>query len=292
MENQQKILAGLAFSALSAILLASTGLCAKLLGDILNPVELLFARSSIALLLLVAIFFMLSQTITVKTERPWAHIIRNVIGTIGMIMAMWAFTIMPLTQATILFFTVPLWVTLMSSLLLKEKIGFVRLSAVIFGFAGVYIATGPSGDFTLLQLTVGLGYAFLAACVEICLRWMGNTESASTTTLFLLAFSTLTTGLYLPLSDISISMSPWIFACIIAVFGIVNLGYLLAKTQSFRLAEASIITPITYTMIIWTAIFDYIFWNNLPSVALLIGGSIIIASNLIILKREQKRATS
>ena len=288
---QNQTLAAIGFASLNAMFLAGMGLFAKLLGDILNPFELVFTRSSLSLILIIAGFFVIRQTITIKTNRPWAHLLRSTLGTAGILMGMWSFTIMSVTQATVLFFTQPLFVTLLSAILLREKIGLIRSLAVLTGFAGVFIATGPSNEFTLFQLGVGIGYAFLAATVDICLRWLGNTEKTSTTVFYFLIFSLIITGFYMPFSEVTLTIPPWLFALFAIGLSIGNLGSLLAKTQSFRLAEASLITPITYTMIIWAGLFDYFIWHQLPGISLLIGAAIIITSNIVIIHQEHKKPT-
>ena len=130
--------------------------------------------------------------------------------------------------------------TILSVLVLREKIGLIRNGAVLLGFIGVFIATGgPGSRFTLLQIAVGLGYAFLASCVDIALRWLGNAESASTTTLYFLLFGLLVTGVYMPFSEITVVPPMTIFILGALGLGVFNLGHLLAKSQSFRSTEAS-----------------------------------------------------
>lgn len=286
----QNTLAAIGFALLNGFLLSSAGLFSKLLSTTLNPVELVFTRNAVAMTFLIIGFYILRKKMPLKTSRPWAHILRGAIGTTGIIIGMWAYTIMPLTEATILFFTLPLFVTLMSGIILREKIGLVRIGAVIAGFTGVLIATGPTGDLTLTQISVGIGSAFFAAGVDICLRWLGKTESSSTTVFYFLTFGLIITSLYIPFSNITITMPPLIMIAFILSLGLAGLGSLLAKTQSFRLAEASLITPITYTMIIWAGLFDYFIWHKTPSLSLIIGAAIIIASNLIILRREHQKS--
>lgn len=76
---------------------------------------------------------------------------------------------------------------------------------------------------------------------------------------------------------------------IIFILGLTGTIALLAKTQSYRLGEASVIAPIMYTMLIWSLVFDYIFWERIPTWNVTIGAVVIVGANLFILYREHKK---
>ncbi|PCI54948.1 MAG: hypothetical protein COB36_08840 [Alphaproteobacteria bacterium] len=183
----------------------------------------------------------------------------------------------------------PLFVVLLSYPVLKEPVGAYRLGAVLIGFTGVIIMANPTAEtntLPMLGLIVGLSWGFFAGCVDTCLRWMGKTENATTTVFYFVLFGTITCGMHFPFAEVkpdSFSLNAF---WIIAGLGTTGLLSLLAKTQSFRLAEASLIAPIMYSMIIWTMLFDYLFWDKMPSMNVVLGASIIISSNIFILYRE------
>jgi len=279
---------GAGFSAINAFMLSCSAVVCKFLAEYFGAIEIIFFRNLFGIPLLVIGFLILRQTLTLKTERPWHHLLRSSIGTVAVIIGVWAISLLPLAEMTILFFTCPMFVIILSAIFLKEKIGIYRISAVIACFIGVIIIASPENDITPLALTTGLLYAFGAAAVDICLRWLGNTENSSTTTFYFLTFGLIATALYLPASNTIQNFEwSWPLLLLLTGLGVSNIIALLAKSQSFRLAEASIIAPITFTMIIWAGLFDYIIWNRIPSLELIIGGTIIIASNLIVIYREE-----
>jgi len=67
---------------------------------------------------------------------------------------------------------------------------------------------------------------------------------------------------------------------VIIALGVTGLASLLLKTQSFRLGPASLISPISYSMIIWAGLYDWFIWDRLPDMYLILGAAIIIASNI------------
>lgn len=265
-------------------MLSSMNMFAKLLGDTLGPIEITFARNFIAIALLLMGLSVIRKLSLIRTKRPWAQLIRACVGTIGMVFSMWSVIVLPLTTATALLFTAPLFVVLLSYPLLKEKVGPFRLIAALIGFSGVVIIAQPETNIPPFSLFIGLIAGFLNGLVAICLRWLGNTESTATTNFYFLFYGLIGTACALPfLPSEPPSQESWPY---ILGLGVVGLLSLLLKTQGFRLGPAALISPISYTMMVWALIYDYFIWNNVPSFLVLAGASVIIISNLFILWRE------
>ncbi len=266
-------------------MLATMNMFGKLLGTVHNPVEITFYRNLVAIIILLIGLLIIGKLSLLKTNRPKAQFIRALVGTIGILFSMWAVTILPLTTATALLFTAPLFVVLLSYPFLKEPVGLIRLSAALVGFLGVLLIAQPENDVTLPQILIGLIAGFLNGGTAICLRWLGNTESTATTNFYFLFYGVIGTALAMPFmgSVPTIETSPWILG-----IGIAGLLSLLLKTQGFRLGPASLISPISYTLMIWALLFDYFIWHTTPSLPVITGAVIIISSNVFILWREQR----
>ena len=288
----KNLLLGIFFAAINAFMLAAMSLFAKLLAKYYGPVEVTFFRNIFALVA-ITLWLVFSGTLSVlKTQRPLAHLIRSIIGTIGIVLGSWALAIMPLAETTTLLFTAPLFVVLLSYPVLKEPVGLYRLGAVVVGFIGVLIIVNPAfnTNLPLYGVLIGLGWGFSAGCVDTSLRLLGKTESSFTTVFYFVLFGTIATGLHWPFAEVqpgALSMDAF---WIITGLGMTGFLSLLTKTQSYRLGEATIIAPIMYTMIVWAMLFDYFLWGKTPQANVMIGASIIIASNLFILYRENVKA--
>lgn len=284
--HQDSPIKGVLFALAAAAMLSSMNMFGKLLGTLHNPIEITFYRNVIALILLLGGLFFIKKLFLVKTKRPFAHFIRSFIGTVGMLFSMWTVIIMPLTTATAFLFTAPLFVTLLSYPLLKERVGIFRFCAVLIGFSGVLLIARPENDISIFALSVGLIAGFLNGLVAICLRWLGNTESTATTNFYFMFYGFIGTSLAMPFvaTPPTMEASPWILG-----IGVVGLLSLLLKTQGFRLGPASLISPISYTMIIWALAFDFIIWDSTPQWQTIMGACIIILSNLFILWREHQK---
>lgn len=285
------LLLAITFAMLNAGMLAGMSLFAKLLSQYYGAIEVTFFRNLVSLIVLFAWIFFAGKLFVLKTERPWAHVFRGAIGTVGIVFSMLAVSILSLSETTVLLFTSPLFAIILSAIFLKERIGIFRIGAVICGFIGVLIIAAPWNGFSIpiLGLIAGLSWGFLSGSVDTCLRWMGTSEKSTTNVFYFALFGTIATAFHWPFAQIQPgAFSPHALWIILGL-GATGLLGLLFKTQSFRLGEASIISPVMYTMIIWSMLFDYLFWNNMVKINVVIGAAIIISSNLLIFYLEQKK---
>jgi drug/metabolite transporter (DMT)-like permease len=296
---KQNNIAGIGFAVINACMLGGMSLSAKWLGEYFDAIEVTFWRNLASVILLMAWLLAIRNLGIFKTKRPYAHLFRSAIGTVGIALGMYTVSKLSLAETTVLLFTSPLFTVIMSMMFLKEKVGVQRISAVVIGFIGVAIIALPgildsNNLFPMIALATGLGWGFFSGAVDATLRWMGSTENTYTTTMYFLIFGTIACGLYWPFSATPIDSVPtnsWPTVLgIIALLGFTGTTALLSKTQSYRLGEASVIAPIMYTMLIWSAIFDYIFWTRTPGWNVILGATIIVGANLFILHREHVKS--
>lgn len=275
-----KPILGVVYAASAAIMLASMNMLAKLLGDLLNPIEITFYRN------IVSIFFLISMVLIWKkapllyqTKRPIAQLIRAIVGTMGMFFCIWAVLLMPLSMATAFIFTAPLFVSVLSVVILKEKMTVSKVVFTIIGFGGILLIARPEMEGGLWIILVGLAAGFFNGWVAICLRWLGSSEHTITTNFYFFLYGTILTILLLPFSGFAMPQEINDYWIILGL-GVVGLASLLLKTQGFRLGPASLISPISYSMIIWAGLYDWLIWDKLPDLYVLAGAGIIISSNI------------
>lgn len=294
--HKDNTMLAIGFAVFNAFMLAGMSLSAKWLGTYFDAIEVTFWRNSASLILLFGWFALIRNTDFFKTDRPWTHVFRGAFGTVGIVLGMYTVSVLSLAETTVLLFTSPLFTLLLSIVFLKESVGIYRAGAIIIGFIGVAITALPgvldgANPFPILGLAAGIGWGFCSGSVDVILRWMGKTENTYTTVFYFMLFGTIVCGFYWPFSatpidSIEISSAPIVIG-IIALLGFTGTTALLAKTQSYRLGEASLIAPIMYTMMIWSVLFDYMFWGRTPTWNVVLGAVIIVAANVFILRREQ-----
>ena len=259
--------------------------CAKVSSVAHGPVEMVFYRGVVALGLLVP-FMLATRPVSVfRTRRIGAHLYRAAVGNIGVGLVFWAYSLLPMANATAMLFAAPLFVTALSPLLLAERVGPSRWIAVAVGFGGVLLISRPSVSLLADPASmVGLGAALCIALVDMALRNLGRTEDPLTTVFYFILggviLSTPYTLVYGTLPDGR--LLPWI-----AGIGIFTAIQQLAKTAAFRFSEASFLAPYTYTAIVWATLAGWLLWRELVTVQVMAGAAVVIASNLFLLRRAE-----
>ncbi|HEV2569803.1 DMT family transporter [Sphingomonas sp.] len=248
--------------------------------------ESLFYRQALALPLVLGWIVAGPGWAAIKTQRPGAHVTRTLLGMTGMALNFLTFLLLPLAEATVLLFTVPLFATILSAVLLKETVGVHRWGAVLLGFAGVLIVVQPGGSaLPPAGVAVGLCAATVVSAVSITLRQIGRTESAMTTVFWFTTLSALALALAMPFMGQAHDAETFgLLLCL----GLSGGAAQIALTASLRLAPISVVLPMDYSNLIWSALFGWLIFASVPSHSLWFGAPLIIASGLYIVYREHR----
>jgi drug/metabolite transporter (DMT)-like permease len=245
--------------------------------------EVLFTRTAIALLTC-ALFILPHIGLAVfRTQRLRHHVLRSVSQGCSQMFLLIAFSLMPLAGATAINFSSPLFATLASALLLKETVGLARWLALLVGFGGVLIVTEPGAGAFQVGALFALANAILYGSVTAGVRGMTTTESAQTLTLYQLA---LLTGLFALLLPLGWTSPTPVDAAWIVFNGVSNAVGQYWWTRALHLAPASAVAPFNYLSLIWASILGFAIWGDVPTVSLVIGSAVVVASGLFLLWRE------
>jgi drug/metabolite transporter (DMT)-like permease len=221
-----------------------------------------------------------------RTERPMAHAIRAAIGLATMLLAFSSLAYLPLAESTTIGFAAPLFAVALSALILKEKVGRHRWSAVTLGFLGVLIVMRPGGTHVP---AIGLVLAILAALgvgvVTIAIRQIGRTEGTQTTVLWFTLLSMLALSTLLPFYARLHDGGTWAILAGLGLFG--GFGQLFL-TSSLRFAPVSVVVPFDYTQLLWAVLLGWFIFANQPPATTWAGAAVIIASGLYTVYREHK----
>ena len=249
-------------------------------------VESLFYRQAFALPFVLCWAALGPGFASLRTSRIGTHATRMVIGLGAMTLNFLGMTMLPLAEATVIGFAVPLFATVLAALFLGEKVGRYRISAVLIGFIGVLVVMRP--DSAAMHSTgalIALAGAVATASVTIFIRQLGTTE-ATTTTVFWFTASSL-----IPLSLLMVFFArvhdPLTWALLVGI-GVTGGIAQLLLTGALRFAPVAVVLPMDYTGLIWASLMGWLLFAALPVRATLIGAPIIIASGLAILWREHR----
>ncbi len=227
-----------------------------------------------------------------RTARPGAHVVRMALGLTAMALNFWGYSLLPLAEATVIGFTVPVFGTALAALLLREPTGVHRWSAVAVGFAGVLIVVQPGtawggGFLHPLGTAVALAGALMTAAVTIQIRQLGRTEGTATTVLWFTMSSLAPLAVLMLWQGQAHEAGTWGLLLAIGLAG--GLGQL-GLTAALRFAPVSVVLPMDYTMLLWATILGAALFDSWPGTSTWIGAPVIVASGLYIVWRERVRS--
>ena len=249
--------------------------------------EILFFRSLFGL---IPIFFLIPKNRLknfYKTQKISLHFYRSLFGTIAMAAIFIALRNLELAETVAMTFAGPIFVTLFSIFFLSEKVRLTRWSAVVIGFIGVIFISRPGFEtaniFYIFPIIFCLGFA--AVCILIRkLTLYGES-------VWLIAFYfTLVSGLgglaTLPFGGWLIPTKiDFILLVLIGIFGsVANL----LLTQSYKLAEVSLTTPLKYLALVYAIAFGFFIFQEIPSSYTILGATLVVISSLVIFTRERQ----
>ena len=274
---------GILYMVGATIMFAGSSAASKWLVASYPVGEVLFTRTAVSLVAC-ALFIMPQTGLAVfRTHRLGHHVMRSVSQGFSQTFLLIAFSLMPLASAIAINFSAPLFATLVSALLLKEAVGLARWAALLVGFCGVLIVTQPGAETFQIGALFALANAVLYGSVTAAVRGMTATESAGTLTLYQLTLLTALFTLFLPLGWISPTPvdAGWI------VFnGVSNAVGQNWWTRALHQAPASAVAPFYYLSLIWASILGFAIWGDVPTIALVTGSVVVVASGLFLIWRE------
>jgi drug/metabolite transporter (DMT)-like permease len=284
--RQEHVPLGILYMVGATIVFSASSACSKWLVATYPAGEVLFTRSLVSLIAC-ALFILPTTGLAVfRTSRLRHHVMRSFSQFVSQTCLVIAFSLMPLAGAVAINFSAPLFATLVSIGLLKEKVGWARWSALLIGFIGVLVVTNPGSGAFQVGALFALANAVLYGTVTAAVRGMTATESAPTLTLYQLL---LITGFFALVAPFGFIMPTWNHWGLIVFNGVANAVGQYWWTKSLHLGPASAVAPFFYLSLVWAAAIGFLVWGDVPTVALLIGSAIVVASGLFLLWREARK---
>lgn len=271
-------------------LFAVMNVFAKILAEDMHVIEVAFFRNAIAVIpLLIWVYGMNRRDILVIKSSPKGIIARSILGTVSLGVTFAAFSHLPFADATALLFTASLIVPIFGYFFLKEYVGPYRWSAILIGFVGVLIMAHPTGAVNMTGVSFALGAAIMHATLQTIVRALGKTESPQTVTFYFMFVGAFVCLIPMPLV---FTMPTWADVPYLVGVGVTGLLAQILISTAYKYAQAAIVTVFNYSGIIWSMLFGWMIWDDFPTIYIITGAVIVIASNLFMLYRENKLARS
>ena len=281
---------GVLLMLLGVLLFAANDTLGKWLVGAYGVGQLLLFRSTVGLLVLLPSIWR-SRSALLPPVRPGLQLLRALLSAAEAATFFLSILLLPLAEVITFYMASPIFVTALSPFLLGERVGWRRWTAITAGFLGVILAMNPQGGLSPAAL-VPIAGSFAYALFVIATRRLAGTPAP-----ILLGWQFLVAmllGLVLVVQTSWVTPGP-LEAVLLVVLGLGSLAGNVCVTHSLRLAPASAVMPLHYTLIPWGMLFGYLVFDEVLTPLTLLGAAIIVGSGLFIFWREQavaRRATA
>lgn len=303
---------GIAFIILGMFCISVNDMQIKRLSGDYPLHQMVFVRSVIAITFSMVMIQFEGGWKILRTERPVLHLVRGLTVVVSNMAFFAALAVIPLADATAMFFVAPLFITLLAIPLLGEKVGARRIGAVLVGFLGVLVMVRPGMDRPeggpgMLVLLLPVLAAFTYAMMQILTRKLGGNSKASAMAFYIQAtFIMVSLGFWLVAGDgryaqgqgnevlffllrewVWPEAADWPWFILLGLMAAV-IGYSLSA--AYKVANASTIAPFEYVALPMAIFWGWVVFGTLPDVWVVIGIVLIAGSGLYVFLREKVKA--
>jgi drug/metabolite transporter (DMT)-like permease len=286
------VLTGIALKVAAVLLFTVMAALVKASAATVPAGQAVFFRSAFAIPVILGWLALRRELGTgLRVSRVSGHVWRGVIGVTAMGCGFAALGLLPLPEVTAIGYAAPLFTVVLAALLLGERLRAFRLIAVGVGLAGVLIVMWPRLSLDTLDRVALLGAglalvsAALRALAQIHIRRLVATEQTAAIVFY---FSLTATVLSLATAPFGwVLPDPTVLAMLVATGLIGGVGQILL-TSAYRHAQAAALAPFDYASLIFAIAFGVMFFDEVPTVAVLMGSGIVTVAGLAIIWRERQ----
>ncbi len=215
---------------------------------------------------------------SLPTTKLGLHLLRAATGTACWYVLFVAITQIPLANATLLTYSAPLWMPLIAWAVSRQRVAKATWIGAGIGFAGIVFVLQPQGHMFSVGELLALSGALFLAVAMMSVRWLGATEPTARILFYYFLISTV--------MSLPIAVFTWQPFPARAWFWLIALGFAQLFSQilivvAYRYAPAEKVGPFIYSVIVFTALFDWIVWDHAPTLFMYLGMALVIGGGLI-----------
>ena len=257
----------------------------------LDTFEIMLFRSAVGVIIVAFAAIAFGTWRQINREQFSLHFFRNIMHFIGQNLWFYAVTVIPLAQVFALEFTSPIWVILLSPLILGERITLVRAVAALMGFLGVLVVTRPDMAGVNVGVTMAASSAIFFAFTIIFTKRLTRTQSITCILFYLtvlqLGFGLVTAGYDGDIALPNTETLPWL-----VLIGVAGLLAHFCITNALAIAPATVVVPIDFVRLPVIAIIGMLVYGEALDLWVLLGAGIIFAGNYLNIWSETRGPTT
>lgn len=295
---------GVGFLILALLIISVQSIAVKWIGGDYSALEIVAVRSLIALPCTLLFYRYEGQRGLPTTRQPRLEVLRGVFLFLSYTTFMMGLAALPLADIEAIRFSGPLMITLLSVVILGEKVGPRRWLALFIGFIGVLLIVRPgSATFDLGSIFILISVLFYALMVVLTRKLQTDDSSATmayySSLVYLVAALVFTPlpGIVRGTSNVHPSIAFLIRAWsmptlidwgIMAGLGLIWAGWMYFLSRAYSMAQASVLAPFEYLSLPINIMWGFLIWNEIPTLMTLAGAFLTLFSGLYVLFRERK----
>ena len=308
MSTQNNNPKGIVFILISMMVFSVQDGIMKHIYNFVSLYEIYLIRTVVSFVLILLFLIITKKPIVFKTQYPLLTFTRVILFFFGFSSFYVSLTVLPLGTATALFFVTPFLITIFAHFFLKEEIGLRRWSAVVVGFIGVYVTLNPDfSNFNYLSLLPIL-CALCYSLSMIIIKKTSDKDSVYTQTFtFYIGAIIISIIFYFIIGDGQYNVSDhpasqFIFRewfidfnsniLLMIATGVTATLAFLFLFKAYSIASPAVVSPFEYSILFWSPLVGWLYFEEIPSLNTVIGILIIVSSGIYIFIREKAQNQS
>ncbi len=281
--REENLLLGATLTTAAFLCVALVGTVAKVSGQYTSTGVLLLFQNLICLVFMVPVALR-GRGHLLRTDKIGLHVLRAVTGTACWYALFVAITLIPLANATLLTYSAPLWMPLIAWLVTRQRVANATWAGAAVGFAGVILVLQPQAHTFNTGEIFALAGAVMLAIAMMSVRWLGATEPVARILFYYFLLSTL---LSIPVAawdweGVPAQVWPWLIA-----LGFAQFFSQILIVIAYRYASAEKVGPFIYTVILFTALIDWLVWDHRPTLLMVLGMALVIGGGIIAVRAQR-----
>lgn len=271
---------------LSASISAFNGAVAKVLSESMDPIEIVFYRNFIGVIII--LYSLKKAPVSINISKLHLLFLRGIFGALAMLLFFYTIATIPLGEAVILNKTSPFFVTILAYYLMKESISTNTIFALIIGFIGLILVMKPFGIEISIEHILGVLGGFFAAAAYATIKKIKDIYDARVIMLSFMSIGMilpLLLFLFTPYVQFQIYTDPFIWSLIV-LMAIISTASQWFLTRAYSLSPASIIGVVSYTNIPFAIGFGVMLGDSFPDTYTFLGIVLVVFGGILVSKKS------